>query len=261
MLNNNLNVLITRPEIEGRRLAEKLNTLGIASHSQPMFDYQVNHHLLEDNASNLAQLLNKVNQPLVIFISVAAVTSAHTLINLTTWQPSKVFAIGTATAQALKALNIDAISPEVQTSEGLLTLTELQCIQGKDIIIVRGNGGRECLAENLNNKGARVHYVEAYQRIWRQLSHNIEQDWRSLNINCMVITSDALLQSVVQLINLSDKYWRNNCFWVVVSERIAHNARLLGLQRVINSGGASDNVIINAITSDALINMENNDDR
>jgi uroporphyrinogen-III synthase len=256
MPNNKINVLITRPENEGRRLATMLDELGIASQCQPMFDYQTNNNLKSNNSEALEQLFNKVNQPIIIFISVAAVTHANTLRIINSWPASKIFSIGAATTQALTALSIDSISPEIQTSEGLLTLPELQSIEGQDIIIVRGNGGREHLANTLRTRNGIVYYIEAYQRIWRQLPNNIEQYWRTHNINCMVITSDAILQSVVQLINLSDEYWRTNCYWVVVSERIAQNAKALGLTRVINSNSANNNAISNTITSDVIINME-----
>ena len=255
-LKSNINVLITRPENEGRRLATKLNTLGINTQCQPMFDYRVNDNLTKNGPENLAQRLNQVNQPIVIFISVAAVTSANGVIDIASWQASKVFAVGTATAKALKALHIDVISPKLQTSEGLLALPALQSIEGQDILIVRGDGGREYLADSLNEKNGIVYYIEAYQRIWRQLPNNIQQHWLSHQINCMVITSDAILQSIVQLINLSDEYWQTDCYWLVASERIAQNAKALGLKRVINSNGASDNAITNVITSDVTINME-----
>lgn len=254
--NGNINVLITRPENEGRRLATMLNELGIASQCQPMFDYQTNNNLESGNSPSLEQLLNAAKQPIIIFISVAAVTHANTIRIIKSWPTSKILAVGAATTQALTALGIDAISPEIQTSEGLLTLPELQSIEGQDIIIVRGNGGREHLANTLKARSGIVHYIEVYQRIWRQLPNNIEQHWRNHNINCMVITSDAILKSIVQLINLSDEYWRTNCYWVVVSERIAKNAKALGFTRVINSNSANNNAISNTITSDVIINME-----
>ena len=261
MPNNNINVLIARPEDKGRRLATMLNKLGIANQCQPMFDYQTNNNLKSGNSITIDLLFNKVNRPIIIFISVAAVTHANIIRTLASWPQSQVFSIGTATTQALTALNIDAISPEIQTSEGLLAHPNLQSLEGQDIIIVRGNGGREHLAKTLKARSGIVHYIEAYQRIWRQLPSNIEQHWRTKNINCMVITSDAILQSIVQLINLSDEYWRTNCYWVVVSERIAQKAKSLGLTRVINSSSASNDAISHAITSDVIINMEQDDDR
>lgn len=256
MPNNNLNVLITRPENEGRKLADTLHTLGLVSYCQPLFDYQTNNNIANNSDNSLIQLLTTLQKPMVIFISVAAVTHANTIHNLSLWPTSQIFAIGTATENALKALNINAISPEIQTSEGLLSIPELQSVNGQDIIIVRGDGGREHLATSLKEKLANVYYIQSYQRIWRQLPSNIAQDWKHNNVNCVVITSDAILQTIVQSVNVSDPYWQQSCYWVVASERIAQHAKRIGLSRIINANGASDNAIANAILSDVIINTE-----
>lgn len=246
MPSNKMNVLITRPENEGRVLANKLKDRGIHTHCQPMFDYKLNN-----TQENLFHLFTQVNQPVFIFISVASVTYANSISPIATWPASKIFAIGSATLKALEALNISAVTPNIQTSEGLLTLPELQTIEGQGFIIVRGDGGREYLADSLKSRKAIVYYFESYRRIWRQLSSDVTQHWRSHNINCIVITSDALLQSVVQLINLSDGYWQTTCQWIVASERIAQKARAMGLLNIVNANGANDKAI-----SEAIINME-----
>jgi len=265
MPNNNINVLITRPEQEGRVLAATLNNSGIHTLCQPLFDYQLN-----EKKENLLQLLSQDQQPIIIFISVASVTYANKAHPIAMWPTSKIIAVGNATSKALMALNINAITPTEQTSEGLLELPELQNVGGEKIIIVRGDGGREHLAQSLKLRQATVYYFEAYQRIWRQLDSNIAQHWRNNKINCIVITSDALLQSVVQLMNLSDStlyhYWQNNCYWVVASDRIAQRAKALGLKHVINARGANDKAISDAILSnimfsDVIINTEQDDDR
>ena len=46
----------------------------------------------------------------------------------------------------------------------MLALPQLQAIQGKKALIVRGIGGREILAESLQERGVSVDYAELYQR-------------------------------------------------------------------------------------------------
>jgi len=242
MNNNKLTALITRPEYEGRVLAEKLTTLGVNSFCQPLFDYHSNQCQKE-----LSKILNVVHQPIIIFISVAAVRFANKALPLSQWPISKILAVGSATANAVNNLGLECTSPEVHQSEGLLSLPVLQAVKNQDIIIVRGDGGRELLAKTLKSRGAKTHYFEAYQRIWRQLTPNIAQHWRQNNVNCIVITSNALLKSVVQLTTSSDNYWQNICIWVVASERIAQQAREFGLINVINANGANDDAITKAI--------------
>lgn len=244
MNKNKLSVLITRPEHEGRVLAEQLTTLGIKTYCQPLFDYHSNQCQKE-----LTKILTSTQQPIIIFISVAAVRFANKIQPISTWQHDKILAVGAKTAQALHEVGIIAITPEKHDSEGLLELPHLQSINKRDIIIVRGNGGREYLAHSLFSQGAKVNYFEAYQRVWRQLDPTIVQHWHKNNINCIIITSNALLKSIVQLVSMSDKCWQNRYIWVVASERIAQKAKEYGLDQVINAYGANNSAIINTIST------------
>ncbi|MGB0450445.1 MAG: uroporphyrinogen-III synthase, partial [Porticoccaceae bacterium] len=66
------------------------------------------------------------------------------------------FAVGERTAALLKEADINALCPSGrQNSETLLQLTQLQELDNQRIIIFRGVGGREILAETLTERGAR----------------------------------------------------------------------------------------------------------
>jgi len=246
MLNSKTHVLITRPEKTGRILAQQLKSIGISAWCNPLFDYQP---LSDKNATR--NLIEKYPQAVVIFVSVAAVEFAHRAFNLLDWQQNTIIAVGNATKAALSRSGVSAISPELHTSEGLLTLNALdeKNINLEDIIIVRGDGGREHLAEQLNMRGANVHYLESYQKVWRPLSQNPVPEWKNKQINCIVVTSNALLDNIVRLINNSDDDWKNTCLWIVASERIAERAKQLGLLNVVNANGANDQAIMGAINN------------
>ncbi len=240
----NLNVLITRPEKSGRVLAQNLAQLGIPTLCQPMFDYQKTA-----NSEQVRILLRSLPQPILIFVSTAAVEFADKIIPLKQWPHTNVITVGEATTMTVKKMGLAAIFPQQQDSEGLLALPELNEVENQTIVIVRGNGGRELLAETLQQRGANVHYIESYQRIWRTFEKNICQQWRIKQINCIVITSNALLESVVHLLDKSDDFWQNTCLWIVASKRIADNAKKLKLQNVINANGASDQAITAALVN------------
>jgi uroporphyrinogen-III synthase len=244
MPSSNLHVLITRPEKAGRALAQQLENSTINSYCQPFFSYQTLASVIATQ-----QLVNKFPNALVIFVSVAAVEFAHAAFPLSQWENCQFIAVGSATQQALKHLKINAMVPNIHTSEGLLGLAIFDHVENKDIIIVRGDGGREHLAQELQQRGANVHYLESYQRAWYQLDQNHVQHWKNQQINCIVVTSNALLESIVHLIKNSDSYWKNTCLWVVASKRIATKAKTLGLQNIINADGANDQAIITAITA------------
>jgi uroporphyrinogen-III synthase len=245
MPSSNTQVLITRPEKAGRVLAQQLKSIGISAWCQPFFDYQV----LASKKST-QRLIDKHPQAIVIFVSVAAVEFTHHLLNFSYWPQINIIAVGSATEAALKSVGVNAISPELHTSEGLLTLNALveSNINNKDIIIVRGDGGREHLAKQLSVRGANVHYLESYKKVWFSLSQQHVQQWHNQQINCIVVTSNALLESIVHLIKNSDSYWQTTCRWIVASERIAERAKQLGLLNIVNANGANDQAIISAIT-------------
>lgn len=244
MLTKPANVLITRPEPKAQVLVSYLQKQGIKVCSQPLFDY-----LNFTNAQAVSHAIKTSN--IIIFVSAAAVKFAQQNSPITQHTNQFFFAVGKATQQALSALGINqVITPTLENSEGLLALKELRDVQAKQITIFRGDGGREHLAQTLSERGATVEYVESYQRVWRTLPKSIAKQWQAQQINCIVVTSNAILTKIVEIINLlacNDKtaqtYWREKCVWLVASQRIAENATSIGLQHVINMNGASDSII------------------
>jgi len=259
--NTKLNVLITRPEEKGIQLAQQLNSIGINSICQSFFDYQS-----YSNKQQIQSTLKKSPPDIIIFVSVAAVIFANQTLNIKEWlekntsQSSQFFAVGNATKKALNACFIEhVICPKEQNSEGLLELFDLNEVQGKNILIVRGDGGREYLKEILCQRGATVNYLESYQRLWLTFNHAIVKQWQANRINVIVITSNALLQRIVDLITafidtlpfdeqLVLNHWQKNCLWVVASARISESAKALGLINIINAKGANDQAIIKALS-------------
>jgi|TARA_B110000090_G_C13336877_1_gene429512 uroporphyrinogen-III synthase len=259
--NTELNVLITRPKEKGMQLAQQLKTIGINSLCQSFFDYQS-----YTSQQKIKDTLTKSPPDIIIFVSVAAVIFANQSLSIKQWlkksssQPTQFFAVGHATKKALNNCSIEhVICPKVQNSEGLLELLDLNEVQQKNILIVRGDGGREYLKNTLSKRGAKVNYLESYQRLWLTFNHAIVKQWHANQINVIVITSNALLQRIVDLIatfintlapdeQLVLTHWQKNCLWVVASARIAESAKALGLINVINAQGANDKAIIKALS-------------
>ena len=247
VLSNKLNVLLTRPKVKSQELAKTLSELSISSYTQPLFDYK---STAKHNEIDLAL----TNANIVIFVSVPAVHFTHDSYPLTDKKLKRIqfFAVGQATKSALKALGINNVlspqTPLLETSEGLLQLPELgskasKLVSNKNIVIFRGNGGREHIAKTLTQRGAQICYIESYQRIWNNFSQETVKLWKSKKINCIVTTSNDILKALVTLIQNDDSqlepFWREQCVWVVASQRIADNAKKLGLINVVNSHGAS----------------------
>jgi uroporphyrinogen-III synthase len=160
-----LGVVLTRPRAAAEGLARALEAQGAHVIVCPALAIEP----LAPTAA-LRSLIDRLPQfDLAIFVSANAVE--HGLAAATRsgpWPaPLEVAAIGEATAEALRnSGHAKVISPaERHDSEGLLALARLQAVKGQNIIVFRGEGGRERIKEALEERGARVEYAECYRRV------------------------------------------------------------------------------------------------
>ena len=154
-------MIITRPARQAGGISRQLATLGATPVIFPAIII-----LPPTNRASLESIHATLDHyDIAIFISANAVEYGVPAPNL--W-PAKLvtFAPGPGTAAALAATGIaDARIPaSTYDSEGLLALPELREVDGKRIVIFRGEGGRGDLGETLRGRGARVTYVECYRR-------------------------------------------------------------------------------------------------
>lgn len=241
-----LNVLITRPAPKAQALATLLTLNNISASTFPLYQYEV-----AKTQDISKQLLTNKSDKFIVFISVAAVEYANELVPACQWQFGQIFAVGTATQQALTKYQFNAITPAQHNSEGLLALPEFQHIQQQNIVIVRGDAGRELLFETLAARGANVQYLQSYQRQWQRVTQKTIDSWRQQEINCIVSTSVSMLENMVNLLIKPNNFWQTSCYWLVASERIANKAKRLGLHHVINAHSADNASIVKA-----LLNMD-----
>ena len=290
-LSTQLNILVTRPEQKGRLLAKALQEEGFKSCFFSLFSYHACSNIKINKECK--SLLTSNNQAIVIFVSVAAVEYANKLVACENWQYQQIFAVGQATKKALEDLLLTVISPIEQNSEGLLALPLLHDVVDKNVVIIRGDEGRELLYQTLTQRGAKVSYGQSYQCVWQAPKIAEIAHWQTSGVNCLVITSIGILENMVNSllssnstqsdINQSDidqaytkrsedrseyrleflqKYWQKECYWVVASERIAMRAKELGLDHIINAQSADNQQLLQVIKKVAatIIKMEHNDD-
>ena len=158
-----ISVLITRPVIPASRTARRLAVLGATPLVYPtiLIKPSIEKEQIETVQTSL------LNAYAVIFVSPSAVgvTLAegvklpHTV---------KVFAPGLGTAEELNLHDISNIitPPKSFDSEGLLELPDLQSVHvdGRRILIFRGDSGRELLHDELEQRGAKVEVYTTYHR-------------------------------------------------------------------------------------------------
>lgn len=157
-------VLLTRPEEESAALAPRIAALGFHPIVMPTLEIVP----VDPDAESSDALAALRDYDFAIFISRNAVRCGLDLIERQGgWPPGlRAAAVGPATAQALLARGVgEVIVPaDGADSEALLRCAPLQVMAGKRVVIFRGVGGRETLAQTLAARGAQVRYVECYKR-------------------------------------------------------------------------------------------------
>lgn len=146
----------------------------------------------------------------------------------------QIAAVGAGTARALQAAgHPPTLVPEHDfNSEALLALTELQQVAGKKVVIFRGEGGREHLADTLRSRGAQVEYVQVYRREKPPVDRAVLLDaWARNGINAIVVTSNESLQNLFDLVGSEGQTYLRDTQLVLVSQRAVELARRLGVRR------------------------------
>ena len=245
-----MNILVPRPSPAGEMLVSRLRALGQVAWSFPLIEFTPGREL-----NTLPERLSALGEDDMVFaLSQHAVTFAHAHLQQTHayWplQP-RYFAIGRTTALALHtASGIEVRYPlDQEISEVLLQLPELQNIQGKRALILRGNGGRELLGETLVARGAQVEFCECYQRCGKLYDGAQEaMRWHTRGVDTIVVTSGEMLQQLFTLIPLwYRENWLLRCRLLVVSERLANLARELGWQDIQVAENADNDALLRAL--------------
>lgn len=236
-----MKVLLTRPEGRNQDMIEQLDNYQVAHIVTPLLGVEATNLPPPDSFNNADKL---------IFISTNAVTFAAEKCHNSFPSQSHYFAVGQATADVLRQYNLAVFSaPEnSQDSEGLLSLPQLQHINKQSIIICRGSGGRETIAEQLVLRGANVNYWDVYQRSCPTLDNlQVYQQWVDFGIDTIVITSGEILTNLIALIPKELFAWLDSCHIIVPSNRVKLQANALGLYKVTNANGANTQAILVAL--------------
>ena len=189
---------------------------------------------------------------MVIFTSANAVDRALPPIRERGGLPSRleIAAIGKATAQALARHGIaHCLQPEAGfNSEALLALPRLQNVAGQRVVIVRGEGGRELLAETLTAHGATVIYAEVYRRERPTVDVGaLLKRWRRGEIGVVVAASSETLLNLFDMLGIAGQDDLRKTPIITVSTRTRQLAATLGCHSLRLAQAASDDAIAAAL--------------
>lgn len=241
-----MKVLLTRPEGRNQLMIEALTQRNVSYFVTPLLNVQSTSNL---STADVELTLNQAD--IIIFISTNAVTFASQIIDNQWPAHAHYLAVGDATYSALQALGINAEkAPEdCQQTEGLLTLDSLSKVDNKHIVIVRGQGGREDLATELINRGAKLNYWEVYKRGCPAIEASVIcQQWQSFGIDTIIITSGGILDNLVKTVPKELFAWLQTCHIIVPSSRVFEKAKTYGLAHVSNATAANTNAMLAALS-------------
>ncbi|MDX2320671.1 MAG: uroporphyrinogen-III synthase [Moritella sp.] len=243
-----IRALITRPRAKGEQLARQIEAADGAALCCPFIDISAGSEF-----NKVSSLLEKL-QPddYIIAISDNAVNYANTsLINEHRTWPQRInyIAVGPTTAKCWRLHGIKNTNvPNTHDSEGVLKLLQNASVEHKNIVILRGNGGRETMAEDLIKRSANVTYCEVYQRTAPTYDPELLiNKWQQFAINSVIITSGEILGNLIKTIPYTALPWILNLHFIVPSQRIAALAHKLGIEHVTIASGASNNSLFNAV--------------
>lgn len=251
-------LLLTRPAAESAALAATLGAAGVYSSSLPLLEIEA----LAASAEQRTILLALDRYRAVIAVSKPAARLGLELLARYWPQPSanqRWFSVGAGTAQILA----DYLEPhglgvsyprQGDDSETLLALPELRqalAVANPRVLILRGEGGRELLAETLRARGVVVDYLELYRRVLPAYPPGtLLQTVRGERLNALLVSS---AQGFEHLQQLAGAAWPElaRLPLLVPSPRVAALARAAGALHPIDCRGASAAAVLAALRASA----------
>jgi uroporphyrinogen-III synthase len=248
------NIVVTRPAGQADKLVSMLETAGARAVRFPVIEI-----IAANTSPALAEFARSLETyQLAIFISRNAVIHGINLLNQarsdSNWPPgTKIAAIGSGTTAELEALGltVDITSRGIANSENLLTAPEMLNVAGKRVLIFRGTGGREKLADVLRARGAIVDYIECYRReLPARDAGVLTSCWNSGGIQGIIVTSCEGLENLYQLVDAADLPRLNNTPLYVISSTMVELSRKLGYkQRPILARSASNQDVLESLVN------------
>ncbi|RVD79356.1 uroporphyrinogen-III synthase [Pseudomonas koreensis] len=242
-------LLLTRPANDCAALAEVLAGEGFFSSCLPLLD--IAPLPVSDKIRQAMRQLSHCSA--VIVVSKPAARIAVDLLAAFGLQSLSMpwFSVGAATAQILRDHGLDVHFPATgDDSEALLQLPRLReavARPGAQVWILRGEGGRELLAERLRELGASVEYLELYRRdLPAYPPHELAQRIAAERLNGLVVSSG---QGFEHLRQMAGDAWPAiaQLPLFVPSPRVAELARAAGAKTVVDCRGASAAALLTAL--------------
>lgn len=242
-------ILVTRPQHQADALIARLTACGAIPHAFPLLE-------IIDQRLDIASLQNNLQDGFDYLIFVSPNAVAYGLLALPShWLlQAKIAAIGKKTAKALQTQGIDVdLYPEQGfDSEHFLAMPKMQQLQGCKVLIIRGVGGRELLADTLRSRGATVAYAEVYARRCPRFDVSLlKNQWMAEQLDIIIISSIESLQNLYQQSHRqlgAEEGWHYQPDLLLGSKRMLKKALEMGHQGSLHlAANPSDEAVIDAL--------------
>ena len=237
-----MRLIVTRPAAQAAGWVVALRALGQDAATLPLIEIAPP----DDPAAVRAAWLHVLKRPglaLVMFVSANAAHHFFALAPAGTRWPAGVRAActGPGTAAALVAAGVPAgqvLQPPADSanfdSEALWALLDGEHWAGRQVLVVRGEEGRDWLAETLRERGAQVDFVAAYRRLAPQPDAEgvalLKRAQAEPAVHLWVFSSSEAVGHLRVLAPAAD--WRE-ARALASHPRIAHVAREVGFGQVL----------------------------
>nr|WP_272891976.1 uroporphyrinogen-III synthase [Stutzerimonas stutzeri] len=243
-------MLLTRPAEECIALAAALSELDVHSASVPLLAIEP----LAETAEQRATMLELDRYCAVVVVSKPAARLSLELLERYWPQPplgQVWFSVGAATGAILEGFGLDVSWPSTgDDSEALLALPRLnEALNVADprVLILRGEGGREHIAETLRRRGVQVDRLELYRRYLPDYPPGtLLETLRSERLNAVVVSSGQGLLSLHELAGADWPALRELPLFVP-SPRVAEMAATLGARIIVDCRGAGTAALLAAL--------------
>jgi uroporphyrinogen-III synthase len=240
-------VVLTRPASQGEKIAALIREAGGAPVDFPTIE--IADVADPDPLNAIVDRLEGFD--LAIFISQNAAEKGMRAILDRRALPTglKFAAVGPSTARGLYRHGAPDVALPASgfDSEALLDLAQLRDVRGTRIVIFRGRGGRETLAQRLLERGASVEYAECYQR---QLPEHdpgpLLQEWQAGKIQAVNLMSAEAMNNLLTLLGDSGAALARRATLFVPHPRVGKHARGLGFEDVVVTG-IGDELLLTAL--------------
>lgn len=239
-------IVVTRPAERGEALCRAITAAGGEALLFPTLDILP----LED-----ATLPNEFQLPdWLVFTSVPSVRHGLGLLDdrLPDWRETRIAAIGDATAEALRAAGTSVITVPAagqQQSEGLLECADFSAGANQSVLIVRGEGGRRTLDDELQRRGAKLHSVAVYRREPADIDPApLLARWQAGRVDAIVISSADGLRALHAILDQEGREYLGRTQLVLPTARVIKLAQELGIQpEPVVATGASDEAVLQVL--------------